>query len=156
MSHGFDASLFVESFGCDVDFHHSNGQRDFLDVDTGEIIQVADDDRDSTIDPEANAEWRRRVQCSPNRFVEIPGLSHGEHHAILREFLDSDWTDDEARKRSVRSAYDGSIGRWLRSVDDDVADSYLEFRRERLGQLALEFLSSRGLAEFTSDAVTDC
>ena len=81
------------------------------------------------------------VAAEPERYLEIPGLDHGEHHEILRRFLRSDWTGDDARCRRADEAYSGSIGRWKRDVGDEGAvHAFHAFQEERIVELAEEFL----------------
>jgi len=47
------------------------------------------------IDPEENAALRTQIDKYPDRYLEIPGRDHGEHLDILRDFLNSNWTDDK-------------------------------------------------------------
>ena len=61
------------------------------------------------IEPEENQALRERINASPERYLEIPGLSHGEYYGILKEFLNSDWTDDDELWQRAQDAYSGSI-----------------------------------------------
>ena len=85
-----DRSLFVMVFGLDVDYHDWPPRRFRLDQSTGEVIWFYECDEDAYMEagmPEdENREERERVEAEPGRFLEIPGLDHGEHHAILRDF----------------------------------------------------------------------
>ena len=44
------------------------------------------------VDSDDNREIRESIEASPERYVEIPRLTHGQCHEILQEFLESDWT----------------------------------------------------------------
>jgi len=78
--------------------------------------------------------------------LEIRGRDHGEHHDILREFLNSNWTDDEVLWAKAHDAYSGSIGGWKEEVDDQGAvNSYYEFRERRIRELAEAFLNEHGI-----------
>ena len=46
------------------------------------------------IPEEESQELRMKVESYPSDCLEIPGLTHNEHHKILQEFLISDWTDN--------------------------------------------------------------
>ena len=88
-----------------------------------------------------NREGRERVAAEPERYLEISGLDHGEHHELLRRFLRSDWTGDDARCRRADEAYSGSIGRWKRDVGDEGAvHAFHAYQEERIVELAEEFL----------------
>ena len=111
------------------------------------VIHVSGKSRRETAYGEAgipageNREGRERVAAEPERYLEIPGLDHGEHHEILRRFLRSDWTGDDARCRRADEAYSGSIGRWKRDVGDEGAvHAFHAFQEERIVELAEEFL----------------
>ena len=60
---------------------------------------VFEDDDDAEmyagIDPRENAALRSKIDTYPETYLQIPGRDHGEHHDILRDFLNSNWTDDE-------------------------------------------------------------
>ena len=73
-------------------------------------IYDEDDDAETYgLCPDENREMREYIAADPKRYLLIPGLSHGEHHDILRAFLQSGWTEDESQHAAVRSAYVGSI-----------------------------------------------
>ena len=78
----------------------------YLDLETGDIIWNYEDDEDAymeaRISTDDNRTTRERIESMPNRHREIPGLDHGDHHDILREFLDSDWTEDEEQHAKAR------------------------------------------------------
>ena len=140
-----DRTLFMMAFGRDVDFHDSFAQSTYLDRRTGDVIWLYEDDEDAYgeagIPAGENREGRERVAAEPEWYMEIPGLDHGEHHEILRRFLRSDWTGDDARCRRADEAYSGSIGRWKRDVGDEGAvHAFHAFREERIVELAEEFL----------------
>ena len=87
------------------------------------------------------ARERERVAAEPVRYLKIPGLDHGQHHEILRQFLQSDWTPDDARRRRAREAYFGSIGAWKKEVrDEEAVDTFRDFRGAEITKRAEEFL----------------
>ena len=93
------------------------------------------------IEPEENHAIRMRIDASPDRYLEIPGRDHGEHHDILREFINSGWTEDKELKFRVQRAYSGSIARWKETIDNrDVVHAYHEFREHKIMEMAEEFL----------------
>ena len=140
-----DRMLFTMAFGRDVDFHDMYPQTTYLDRRTGDVVWLYEDDEDAYgeagIPAEENRQGRERVAAEPERYLEIPGLDHGEHHEVLRQFLRSDWTGDDARWRRAAAAYSGSIGRWKRDVRDEGAvHGFHEFQEKRIVELAEEFL----------------
>jgi len=90
-----DEFMFIEAFQRDVDFEQFS-QSKYLDLETGEISWVFDKDEDADmwagIDPDGNASFRNKIEANPERYLEIQGMSHGEHHDIFRDFLHSNWT----------------------------------------------------------------
>ena len=98
------------------------------------------------IDPEENGALRNQIDGHPERYLHIPGRDHGEHHDILRDFLSSDWTDDEELRTRAQNAYSGSIGGWKEEVDNqDVVHAYYDFRDGRIMQLAVEFFRDNAI-----------
>lgn len=145
-----DQSLFMMAFGRDVDYHHIVSQLTYLDRRTGELIWFYETDDDAYMEAgipaDENRQERERVAADSDRYLEIPGLDHGNHHEILKAFLNSDWTDDEQQRRNAEMAYFGSIGGWEESVNDqDVVHSFYDFRDQKIRMLAEEFLQENGI-----------
>ena len=145
-----DRTVFMMAFGRDVDFHDACPQSTYLDRRTGEIVWLYEDDDDAFgevgIPAEENREGRERVAAEPERYLEITGLDHGDHHEILRQFLRSDWTDDDVLRRRAEEAYSGSIGRWKRDVcDEGAVHAFYAFQEERIAKLADAFLRENGI-----------
>ena len=146
-----DESRFLGAFARDVDFHDDYPQSEYLDLKSGDILWFYDDDDEAEkskagICAKENAALRQPVVDNPDGYLEIPGLDHGEHHEILKEFLASDWTDNENLKSWAESAYFGSIGRWKKKVDDDSAVSaYDNFQKRKTTQMAEDYLRSHGI-----------
>jgi hypothetical protein len=145
-----DEMLFRQAFDRDADFHDAFPQSPYLNMETGEILWAYEDDEDAYMDIGApsyeNQAIRELIAASPDRYLEIPGLAHCDHHDILREFLDSDWTEDENTKNMARDAYFGSIGGWKRSLDDSsILHAFYDFRDHKTKQMAEEFLRKHGI-----------
>ncbi len=143
--------LFTMAFGRDIDYHDMVPQLTYLDRCTGKVIWVYETDDDAYMEAgipaDENRQERERVAGDSERYLEIPGLDHGDHHEILKAFLSSDWTDDEEQRRDAEAAYSGSIGRWKKSVNDqDVVHTFYDFRDKRKAMLAEEFLQENGIA----------
>ena len=145
-----DLTLFSLAFDRDVDFHDTYPTFTYLDLKTGDVIWVYEDDEgaymEAGISTDDNRATRERVESMPERYLEIPGLDHGDHHDILREFLDSDWTADEQQQAKARNAYFGSIGGWKESVDDDsIVHAFHNFRDRKTKKMAEDFLREHGI-----------
>ena len=145
-----DHARFMAAFGRDWAFTDSHPQSFYLDRETGEFLWVFDSDDDAEwaggFPAEENCAKREAIEARPNRYVEIPGLNHWTHHAMLREFLDSDWTEDEGARNMARNAYLGSIGGWRKAVEDDsIVYAYYDFRDRKVQEMAEEFLLHHGI-----------
>lgn len=96
-----DEALFLHAFERDVDYHDKCPQTAYLDLETGEVVWVFEEDKDAEmyagIQPEQNEAVIAGIEASPEKYIEIPGRDYSEHHAILREFLASDWTEGQER-----------------------------------------------------------
>ena len=141
---------FIEAFGRDLFYDDLNVQSSYLDTETGEMIWIYEDGEDVEltygITEEENTANRKRVEDNPERYLEVNGLEHGEHHGILLEFLDSYWTEDEELRRKANEAYSGSIGRWKEAVDnDDAVRSYYDYRDHIIESMAVEFFRKNGI-----------
>ena len=146
-----DESLFTMAFGRDVDYHDMVAQLTYLDRRTGEVIWVYETDDDAYMDAgipaDQNRHERERVAADPDRYLEIPGLDHGDHHEILKAFLSSDWTEDEEQRRHAEMAYFGSIGGWKENANDqDAVHAFYDFLDKRVTMLAEVFLQENGIA----------
>ena len=145
-----DESMFILAFERDVDFHDHFPQSTYLDLETGEVVWIFEEDDEAEfetgIEPEENAALREQINTSPKRYLLIPGRDHAEHHDILRDFLKSHWTDDEELRLWAQDAYAGSIGRWMEAVNDqEVVHAYFRFREHKIKELAEEFLKESGI-----------
>ena len=137
--------MFIHPFERDEDFSDPCSQSAFLNLETGEVIWVFEKDDDAEmyagIEPEENASLRTQIARYHERYLLIPGRDHGEHHEILRDFLNSNWTDNEELWTLAQNAYSGSIGRWKEEVDNqDAVHTYYDFRDQRIREMAEEFL----------------
>ena len=139
-----DELMFIEAFQRDEDFQEYP-LNTYLDLETGEVawVFVEDDDAEMYvgIDPDENTDLMSQIEAYPERYLEIPGRGHGEHHDILRDFLNSNWTDNEELRSRGRNVYFGSIGGWKEEVDNqDALHAYYDFRDQRIKDMAEEFL----------------
>lgn len=142
--------LFLMAFGRDVDYEAMGSDLGYLDRRTGEVTWIfqADEDAEMWVGTPAddNRRDREQVESEPDRFLEIPGLGHDEHHDILKAFLRSRWCDDQRRLENAEEAYSGSIGRWKKSVrDDEAVHAFYDFLDATLAKMAEEWLRDHGL-----------
>jgi len=145
-----DELMFIEAFQRDEVFHDPCSQSAYLNLETGEVIWVFEGDDDAEmyagIEPNENAALREKIDESHERYLQIPGRDHCEHHDILQEFLKSKWTDDEELWIRARDAYSGSIGGWKDEVDNqDAVHAYYEFRDSRIKELVEEFFQEHDI-----------
>ena len=145
-----DRALFMMAFGRDVDFHDTYLQLIYLDRQTGDIVWLYGSDGDAFMEAgipaDENREGREAVDAEPDRYLEIPGLDHDDHHRILKRFLWSDWTGDKERRRRAEDTYAGSIGKWKRDVgDEDAVHAFYDFRDAEIEAMAVEFLRENGI-----------
>ena len=135
-----DQTLFMVAFRRDVGFQDAFSQSTYLDRRTGDAVWTYNYDDDTPgegIPAEDNREERERVAAEPVRYLKISGLDHGQHHEILRQFLQSDWTRDDARRRRAGEAYLGSIGAWKRrsaTRGSSISSVISERRRSQSGR----------------------
>ena len=144
-----DQAMFLMAFERDVDYQNDPPEEIYLDLVTGDLAWVYDEDDDAEaygLSPDENRDMRERIEAEPKRFLLIPALFHEEHHDILKAFLASDWTEDEDQHEVARMAYLGSIGGWKKAINDQkVIRAYNQFCDQRIVELADEFLSSHGI-----------
>jgi hypothetical protein len=143
-----DKTLFMMAFERDVDYENPP-QEAYLDLVSGGIEWLFEEDENAEllgISTAENKSQRDRISGDPDRFLLIPGLSHSDHHDILRSFLASNWTGDDRQRDIAQNAYTGSIGGWKKTVADlGVIRAYQQFRDEMIAELAEAFLRQNGV-----------
>jgi len=145
-----DKDFFLMAFGRDADYEAMGSDFSYLDRQTGEVMWIFETDEDAEglvgIPVDDNRRGRDQAEAEPDRFLEIPGLDHGDHHDILKAFLRSHWCDDEWRRLNAKEAYSGSIGRWKRQIrDEDAIHAFYDFRDVLVAKLAEEWLGENGI-----------
>jgi len=140
-----DQERFRSAFGRDVDFHELYPQKTYLDRRTGDIDLVYEKDEDAEgegIPLSDNRAMRERTKAAPDQYLELPGLTHGDHHDIFKEFHDTECPEE------VQGDYFGSIGGWIKSLDDESIKykyDYFNFRDEKIRQMGEDFLRGHGI-----------
>lgn len=131
-----DRTQFDMAIGRDTEYHEPFNQKPYLDLTTGDILWIFDDEDSARLygySAEENKARREEVESKPDKLAEIPGLRHGEHHDILISFINSEWTDDVSLREKVLSCYQGSIGRWKEEVgqldgSETILDKWSEYQ----------------------------
>ena len=148
---------FMLKFGADSDYRADlEDQQAYLDRESGEIVNATTDLWKAEMlyglsAIEDLAESSALVKAHPDQYLEIESMSHGAHHRIMQNFLESDWTNDKERIERVCNVYypRKSIGYWLKNVEDDKAcDAYFAYRDAQITCLAEEFLRDNGVSDF--------
>ena len=138
-----DEFPFLSAFGNDDD------QREYyLDLTSGDVQVVADENiTTGDVDAVFELAW---VDNNPDRYLRIPTYA-SVRGGLLRDFIESEWTDDPRTKLAVKNAchaHNGEISGWRH--DSAVAEStyfaFQEFEREHLKAEAEFFLQECGIA----------
>ncbi len=148
---------FMQVFGADGDYNPDiEGEALYLSIKSGSLTYVALDPKllalrygEETV--EENFTSLTFVEGNPDQFVEIPSMSHGQHHDVIQEFLASSWIPEASRRDRASDVYypRKSIGCWLREVNDDEAiDAYFKFKDSAILQRAEAFLRANGVVDF--------
>ena len=145
-----DRTEFELAFGRDADNYVTYETIAYLDRRTGAVVWVYEDDEEAedeaNIPAAENGALRQAIAAAPARYLEIPGLNHGDHHDMLRAFIKSNWTEDNDLWRRVYEAYAGSIGRWKRAVPDrSIVHAFHAFEERRTAELGEDFLRANGI-----------
>ena len=122
----------------------------YLDRETGEVLWVFENDEDAEsivdIPAEENRALREAAEAAPDRYLEIPGVDHADHHDFPRRFPRSSWTDDDEAWGRAYDAYRGSIGRRKDAVNDrDVIHAYYRFQEQQVLEIGVEYLRDNGI-----------
>lgn len=144
-----DFEMFKKALGRDRYFLPYQ-QETYMDLETGAIVKVHDNnddvDSDADLKPLGNAVSKEMINKTPTKYLRIPGQTQSKQHEMLKEFLESDWTDDELLWLHALSSYSGSIGRWKRAVDDqEIISEFIDFRWNKIKETVEEFLNKNGI-----------
>ena len=155
-----DEPLFRMAFEQDIPYHDIDEQdipdpdiedNAFLDLRTGDVYWIADSDKDAAtgwgIPENENRAMRLKIMAEPDRYPNIPGLSHGEHHDILEDFLASDWIKDENMKDFANASYTRNIWRWIEKVKDyeGILENYESFKQNEINRRIRDFFRGYGI-----------
>lgn len=145
-----DKDMFLMAFGRDADRYAMGPDLSYLDRRTGEVMWIFKTDEEAELrgcsPADGNRRDHRHAEAEPDRFLEIPGLRHNDHHDFLKAFLKSHWSSDERRRLNAEEAYSGSIGRWKRQVrDEEAVRAFYDFRDDLITKWAEEWLRDNGI-----------
>ncbi len=145
-------TLFKMAFNRNAYGHGQHPINPYLDRVTGELLFVYENDDNAAtegIPRDANKLKRERVASDHERFILIPGRSHGDYDSFLKEFLASPWSENKVEMNAAHSAYCGSIGDWLEMVGNQNAiKRYFEFCDKKLIELGTVFLREQRIDPF--------
>ena len=76
-----------KAFARDTDYHDTYPRSRVLDLQTGEVHRFYESDKDAWADmgdevASVNSEIRKQVEATPDRYLAIPGLNHGDCHCV--------------------------------------------------------------------------
>lgn len=152
-----DQVVFMMTFAADAGFHAElEGHETYLQRSSGDLIDTLTDVDDVAMNYGESAvedfrDGTELVNEHPERYLLIESMSHGEHHSVLQDFLETKWTKDQASRDHARDVYypRKSIGFWLKNVGDQRAiDSYFAFKTEEHIRLAEKYLRENGVTDF--------
>jgi hypothetical protein len=145
----------IATIGADTDWHPlAMCTTAYLGKASGAIVLAQSDYLDPSIGMEYGQdlldeifEGKAMVDGNPEKYLRIPTMSHGDHHAVIQDFLESDWTSDTELKDRIRDVYypRKSIGAWLEDVPESAADKYFEYRSAAIEARAEKFLRENGV-----------
>lgn len=149
-----DEALVVTAVLRDTDFEYEAMADTYVDREGGELLYLYESsstDEESDLDAamrgqEDNAEIRARIRSEPSRYLKIEPMDHDDHHAMLRSFLASDWTDDTELAEQAGAAYDRSIGRWRQAVEESTYNAYQDYAYNTTKAKIEHWLKSEGIA----------
>ena len=143
-------STAFEQMACDFD--GDGPDNTYLDIQTGQLIDVYFDDDiaadEMNEDPSMNRVRREAVEADPGRYLEIPERTTEDDHEMIEGFLNSKWTTDQKLWRFAQDAYQGAIGRWRRRVREDhpeVIHKWNEFQEHAQQRRIIEWLAEHGI-----------
>ena len=115
-----------------------------LDLETGEIIQLAREDADYV--PDDDEELRQKVEAQPERYEEVPMLGSDEAYRFMERFAVT--RSVEADRQAFLNALDGKgpFGRFrdaVRRANQD--DDWHRFRDEQFELHVRKWLEGLGL-----------
>ena len=116
-----DSCHFMMGFGRDDDYE-AHPTEVYVDLETGDVIWVYLEDEHASsngIPSEDNKLERKKIESNKARYFLLRPFSHGEQHEILKEFLKSNWTDDDEARTSASLCYHKSFGWWKKEIQRD-------------------------------------
>ena len=141
--------FFNHAFSIDEGFQPYQDEA-YLCKETGDLIFTAPKEPSDNYDDVGLVKYDETVAKNPDRYLQIPGRSHGEHHEILMDFLSSIKNSDSFHESEIKYAnesYNGakSIGFWKKQVSEEMYYAYTDFREKVLETEAEKWLRKNGI-----------
>lgn len=115
----------------------------WFDTQTGKLLWISEEDAAGM-----NEETRERIEAEPERYQEVPPLTHAEHHETFQAWLDvSPFVDDEVREACITT----SIGGFFDTYDErigsnrEVRHRWEDYHRKVLRERAATWLRQLGV-----------
>jgi hypothetical protein len=134
--------MFKEAISRDVDFHNIYPQDIYLDLETGDILYVYESDSDAYLvgfPKDENKKNRQEISRNPENFLKICGLSHGQQHEILKNFIRT------YAKSEKEGGYFRSIGGWKKTVDEATWEEFEKYQENEYCKIIEKFMAEKGI-----------
>jgi len=140
---------------CDVSFFESTqmeenlGCRLWIDLKTLDVERVWNSDSSAEgfgSDPEQNKEWREKIENEPDRFVVVRPYD-GDPNS-LKNFLGSDWTEDEELREQAWDCFYQNNGRyrgWKDNASDKAVSAFYEWENNAKQRYIRDYLKDYGI-----------
>jgi len=139
-----------------LDTHWSSGMHYYLDCQTGRLVVVTDFD----VDDELREELADDMSKDPDRYLAVEPVGSREAYGHMVEFIATVQSELVCAKLETAIQGKGAFGRF-RSVLTrhlEQRDRWREFKEQKMGQLARNWLVSAGVTSYrkvTSDMPSD-
>jgi hypothetical protein len=120
----------------------------FLDLESGDIVFVYEDDKEAASigdDPAENARNRELVSSNPTQFVPIEAT---DDPGCLFNFINSNWTDDKALRDKATDCYrrnNGQYRAWKDNAPSEAVEAFHTFDEKRKERAKEDFLAEHGI-----------
>lgn len=128
-------------------YHFEEGDRahgSALDLQTGELIDLDGFGLEANISYEEAEERADTIKSDLDRYVMVDTYNGV---GVLGDFVQSNWTDDEALRANAVDEWqlcNGRYGPWKAHAPGEAVEAFEEFERQRKIEHAREFLARHG------------